>query len=277
MTAFNRPNGLRSRPGPAACNSRRPARLYARGRTAGARRRPADGRAIASTPPGNARSPARIGRIAGRPGCASRNRPRRPGPDLAAAGSSPRSASSRSPGAAGQQPVGRPRGVADRREHGQPVGRQRARGARSRLQPHPLGRQRGDGPGPRQPGLLRLRQAAGGNYAARLHLVELPACALTTPRLAQCRKQKPIRSVDNVHDTRIGADVRLPGLTESRAVGGGVTAALMSAVSPAPLVLAATAAASGSGSAGNFGAEPLSKGHAWVKPIIQRKIQTSVH
>jgi hypothetical protein len=111
-------------------------------------------------------------------------------------------------------------------------------------------------------GFSSFAQAAGGDYVARLHLVELPACALTTPQLARCRRQTPVRSADNVRADRLGADVSLPGLTAIRAVSGGTTAMLMSAVSPAPLVLAATATASGS--AGNYAAEPLSENHAWV-------------
>jgi hypothetical protein len=111
-------------------------------------------------------------------------------------------------------------------------------------------------------GYSSFAQAAGGNYGARLHLVELPACALTTPQLAQCRKQPPVHSADNVHASRLGADVKLPGLAASGAVGKGVMTSLMSAVSPAPLVLAATASASGS--AGNFATEPASEADAWV-------------
>src|SRR5690349_7939089 len=111
-------------------------------------------------------------------------------------------------------------------------------------------------------GYSGFAQAAGGDYAARLHLVELPACALTTPQLAQCRTQTPIRSANDVRAARVGADVSLPGLTAARAVSGRVTATLMSAVSPAPLVLAATATVSGS--AGNFAAEPLSEADDWV-------------
>ena len=69
-------------------------------------------------------------------------------------------------------------------------------------------------------GYSSFAQAAGGNYASRLRLTELPACALTTPQLARCRKQTPLRSADNVRTTRLGADVNLPGLaarTASRA------------------------------------------------------------
>jgi hypothetical protein len=37
--------------------------------------------------------------------------------------------------------------------------------------------------------------ALGGDYAARLHLVRLPAFALTTPRLLRCQHQTPLRPV----------------------------------------------------------------------------------
>ncbi len=114
-------------------------------------------------------------------------------------------------------------------------------------------------------GYSSFAQATGGNYASRLRLVELPGCALTTPRLARCRTQTPVRSADSVRTTWLGSDVALPALAvpaASRAAGGGVAAALLSAVSPAPLVLAAAASSSGSGE--NFGAEPLSEADTWV-------------
>ena len=112
-------------------------------------------------------------------------------------------------------------------------------------------------------GYSSFAQAAGGNYASRLHLVELPPCALTTPQLARCRKQTPVRSADNVRTTRLGADVNLPGLAPSTTSRGGQAAAtLASSVSPAPLVLAAIASTSGSG--GNFAVEPLSEADSWV-------------
>jgi RHS repeat-associated protein len=111
-------------------------------------------------------------------------------------------------------------------------------------------------------GYSAFAQSAGGDYAARLHLVELPACALTTPQLAQCRVQTPIRSANDVRAAQVGADVTLPGLTATRATADNVTATLMSAISPAPLVLAALASSSGSG--GNFAAEPASEADAWV-------------
>jgi hypothetical protein len=59
--------------------------------------------------------------------------------------------------------------------------------------------------------------AYGGNYAARIHLVELPACALTTPQLAKCRQQIQPASADNTKTGQVGADVTLPGLPASAA------------------------------------------------------------
>jgi len=113
-------------------------------------------------------------------------------------------------------------------------------------------------------GYSSFAEAAGGDYASRLHLVELPACALTSPQLAACRKQTPVRSADNVLLTQLGADVNLPGTALSGVAWPAASrpATLVSSVSPAPLVLAASASASGSG--GNFGTEPMSEANAWV-------------
>ena len=55
-----------------------------------------------------------------------------------------------------------------------------------------------------------FQSAYGGNYAARLHLVELPACATTTPKIAACRQQTALTSGNNVTTTQTGADVTLP-------------------------------------------------------------------
>ena len=107
--------------------------------------------------------------------------------------------------------------------------------------------------------------AYGGNYASRIHLVELPACALTTPQLASCRKQVQPGSADDVKTGRVGADVTLPGLTASLSAhrGGSANPAILtSSVTSPELVLAALATPSGSG--GNYGAEPVSEAYDWV-------------
>jgi len=103
-------------------------------------------------------------------------------------------------------------------------------------------------------------RAYGGEYAARLRLVELPACALTTPQVPACRRQTPVPagSADNVRTRHVGADVILPGLSAADTV---LTAKLTTAGSQA-VVLAATAAPAGS--AGNFAALPLSEANEWV-------------
>jgi RHS repeat-associated protein len=91
--------------------------------------------------------------------------------------------------------------------------------------------------------------AYGGDYAARLRLVELPACALTTPQRPACRVQTPLASADNVKAAELGANVAVPAAASpSAAAGPGV-------------VFAATSGPSGSG--GDFTATPLSEAGTW--------------
>jgi RHS repeat-associated protein len=111
--------------------------------------------------------------------------------------------------------------------------------------------------------------AYGGGYASRLHLVELPACALTTPQVDACRKQTPLSSgsVDSVKTDRVGADVTLPAATTAAALAPANTTTLTAAVRPmaassSVVVLAVTSAMSGSG--GDYVAEPVSDATEWV-------------
>ena len=99
--------------------------------------------------------------------------------------------------------------------------------------------------------------ADGGDFAARLRLVELPACALTTPQAAACRRTVPLASSDDVQQDRLGADVTLPADPASAQAGAAVGSA---ALAPA-VVLAATTSASGSD--GDFTATPLSEAGTW--------------
>jgi RHS repeat-associated protein len=108
-------------------------------------------------------------------------------------------------------------------------------------------------------------QAYGGDYGSRLRLVELPACALTTPAVAACRHQTPLGSMNDARRDWVGADVTLPGT--ARAVSAvhraTVQAVLTSAVQSPAVVLAVLAGPSGS--AGDFAAEPLSEANtSWV-------------
>ncbi|KJY43866.1 sugar-binding protein [Streptomyces sp. NRRL B-1568] len=85
-------------------------------------------------------------------------------------------------------------------------------------------------------------QAYGGGYAARLGLVELPECALTTPDKAGCRTAKPVATTNDTEKRTLTADrVNLrPG---------------------ARTVLAAAAAASGE--KGDYKATPLAPSSTW--------------
>ncbi|MEV5972556.1 RHS repeat-associated core domain-containing protein [Streptomyces sp. NPDC051921] len=89
-----------------------------------------------------------------------------------------------------------------------------------------------------------FRDAYGGDWAARLRLVQLPACALTTPEKDACRIQKPL---DTTNDTRTGT------LSASSAVptsGFTVLAATADDAGPTGDYKATSLQASGSWSAG---------------------------
>ncbi|MFF7839937.1 polymorphic toxin-type HINT domain-containing protein [Streptomyces ossamyceticus] len=82
----------------------------------------------------------------------------------------------------------------------------------------------------------------GGGYASRLTLVELPACALTTPQKKQCRTTRQVTTVND---------------TEKRTL----TAKSVTLGSGAPTVLAAVADTKSVGS--DYKASPLSPSAAW--------------
>ncbi|WP_432122868.1 RHS repeat domain-containing protein [Streptomyces sp. S1] len=88
-----------------------------------------------------------------------------------------------------------------------------------------------------------FRGAYGGDWASRLTLRELPACALTTPKAAGCSAGKELPTANDVEAGKLSAPVTLAA-TAGRAS-----------------VLVATAAASGA--SGNFGATSLSPSGSW--------------
>lgn len=55
--------------------------------------------------------------------------------------------------------------------------------------------------------------ALGGDWGSRLRLVEMPACALTRPSVAACRKQTPLTSVNDTSAQDVTANVRLSAET----------------------------------------------------------------
>ncbi|MFE3384742.1 RHS repeat-associated core domain-containing protein [Streptomyces anulatus] len=85
----------------------------------------------------------------------------------------------------------------------------------------------------------------GGNFGPRLNLVALPACALTTPEKKSCRTQTPVSGADNDAKSQT-----LTGTIPARSLKAGT-----------PMVLAAAAGSSGSGS--DYSATPLSPTATW--------------
>lgn len=116
----------------------------------------------------------------------------------------------------------------------------------------------------------KFAQIYGGNYGSRLHLVQLPACALTTPKLAACRKQTPLATDLSPAAKSLSAKLTLasastaaaPSLitTKSWSVPQTTTAATVSA----DAVLAATDdSGQEGGSAGSYAATVLKPAGSW--------------
>jgi RHS repeat-associated protein len=101
-------------------------------------------------------------------------------------------------------------------------------------------------------------QAYGGNYGLRLGLVELPACALTTPQVAACRKQAPVTTVNDSRNDTVSTAIGLPGGTATS------PAAALTASASTTVVLAATTAGGEGSAAGTYGATSLKPSGSWA-------------
>ncbi|MFE3852406.1 RHS repeat-associated core domain-containing protein [Streptomyces griseorubiginosus] len=126
-------------------------------------------------------------------------------------------------------------------------------------------------------------QAVGGNYASRLRLVELPACALTTPQLAKCREQTPLTSRNDTKSAAVSATVTFPAASlvqpastgAARPVAGAAVSAVYNgpastavsaqtaSTSGAATVIAATDSTGQEGGAGGNYASTLSSAGSW--------------
>lgn len=105
-----------------------------------------------------------------------------------------------------------------------------------------------------------VRDAFGGDYATRLHLVQLPACALTTPDKAACRVQKAVAaSANDYAKHRLVADITLPAAVPNPAPNKKTS--LSAASASGAVVLAATAAPAGT--SGTYSATSLSPSGKW--------------
>ena len=92
--------------------------------------------------------------------------------------------------------------------------------------------------------------AAGGGYASRLRLVQLPGCALTTPERPECRHQTPVESTNDLAAQELTAQI-----TPADAVSG----------TPAPLAMTVLAAAADTSSEqGDFTATSLKPSSTWA-------------
>jgi RHS repeat-associated protein len=96
-----------------------------------------------------------------------------------------------------------------------------------------------------------FRYAYGGDWASRLRLVELPRCVLTTPRLAACRVQTPLRSVNNSITGTVTAAVDLPAAAPADLLHR-----------PSLVVLAASSVPGGGG--GDYTATSLQPSGSWT-------------
>lgn len=94
-----------------------------------------------------------------------------------------------------------------------------------------------------------FRFAYGGDYASRLHLVALPACAMTTPQAQQCQTQTPVHTTSGA--VPLSAQVTLPA----------GKAASSSSATGSTVVLAATSGTSGP--SGTYTATSLSPSGTW--------------
>ncbi|WP_407913781.1 RHS repeat-associated core domain-containing protein [Kitasatospora sp. NE20-6] len=104
-------------------------------------------------------------------------------------------------------------------------------------------------------------KAYGGDWAARLRLVRLPACVLTTPERVECRTQVPLASVNEPGKGAVSASVDVPTRPAAEAKSS-LPAALAASGSGTPMVLAATADASGP--TGDYKATSLQPSGSWT-------------
>lgn len=100
--------------------------------------------------------------------------------------------------------------------------------------------------------------AYGGDYASRLHLVELPACALTTPSLPQCQTETNLAPVGG---SALTARVSMGPVAGTAAAGTGAVTGPAKAAPAHVIVLGATSGSGGS--SGTYAATSLTAAGSW--------------
>ncbi|MBS2966962.1 hypothetical protein KGA66_28270, partial [Actinocrinis puniceicyclus] len=112
----------------------------------------------------------------------------------------------------------------------------------------------------------QFQDAFGGDWDARLALVALPACALTTPGVAACRTQTPVRFTNELKTHTVEADVALSGSTRPVARSSATVAGAQSrrAAAPAMVIgLTSTTSSDAGGGGGDFTATSLKPSGSW--------------
>ncbi|MEU8975944.1 RHS repeat-associated core domain-containing protein [Streptomyces monashensis] len=105
-------------------------------------------------------------------------------------------------------------------------------------------------------------QAYGGDFGSRLHLVRLPACALTTPQRASCRTQTPLRSKNDARSKSLSTTLQLGTTAGNTSAGAQKTATTGSTM----MVMAAVSGSSdgdGGGPSGSYAATTLKPSGSW--------------
>lgn len=104
----------------------------------------------------------------------------------------------------------------------------------------------------------------GGNYGLSLHLVRLPACALTTPQVAACRTQTPLSSTNDASTKSVSATVTLPAPTVPARSKAPSPDAIGTAT-PQVVIAATPANPVDGGPAGTYSATTLKPSGTWAE------------
>jgi RHS repeat-associated protein len=105
-----------------------------------------------------------------------------------------------------------------------------------------------------------LAKAYGGGFGSRLELVQVPACALTTPQLAACRTRTPVAFTNRAGADQLVATLTLGGTTTASRSGTEPLAARSALTEP---MTAAEVISGASGSQGNYAATSLNPSGTW--------------
>ncbi|MEU5243819.1 RHS repeat-associated core domain-containing protein [Streptomyces asoensis] len=104
-----------------------------------------------------------------------------------------------------------------------------------------------------------FRGAYGGDWAARLRFVELPACALTTPEKPACQGQRPLASTNDMETGKVSTLIPVDRKTGPVKAAGTPTASDATAFGATALAVTADSG----GSSGDYKATSLEASASW--------------